>query len=121
MEQKSTLLTDLIQIIESYMKTNLEILKLKAISRSSDVVSSIMLKLIVFIFVSIMIFLINIGLALWIGQLLGELSLGFFAVAAFYVLVAMLLILFPNIIKSPFRNAIILKMLNKNKDEKNLS
>ena len=57
-------------------------------------------------------------LALWIGELVGKLYFGFFIVAAFYVLVALLLHYLPGLIKSPVNDAIILKMLNNKEDEK---
>ncbi len=113
MEEKSTLIKDLIELAESYAKTNIDLFKLKAISKTSDVISTIVLKLIFFTVVLIMIILLNIGLALWIGELTGKLYYGFLIVAAFYVLVALLVHYIPNMIKSPVKNSLIVKMLNK--------
>ncbi len=121
MEDKSSLIKDLIQIAEIYAKTNLDLFKLKAISKSADVISTIIVKIIIFIVISLMAVLLNIGLALWIGELLGKLYFGFFILAAFYVLVALLLHYIPNMIKSPVKNALIVKMLNTKKDEKEIT
>ncbi len=121
MEDKSLIIKFLVQIAESLTKTNLDLLKLKAISKSADAVSSIVQKIIVFTAVIVLITLLNIGLALWIGELVGKLYFGFFIVAAFYVLVVLVLHYIPGIVKSPVNNALILKLLNNKKDEKELS
>lgn len=121
MEDKSMLLKDLIRIAESFAKTNLDLFKLNAISKSADTGSSIILKLFVFTAVIITIILLNIGIALWIGELVGKLYYGFFIVAAFYVLVSLILHFIPSLIKPSVNNYLILKMLNNKKDEKELT
>lgn len=113
MEEKSTLIKDMIELLESYAKTNIDLFKLKAISKTSDVISIIVLKLVFFTVVLIMIILLNIGLALWIGELTGKLYYGFLIVTAFYVFVAILIHFIPNMIKLPLKNSLIVKMLNK--------
>lgn len=117
MEDKSLIIKFLVQIAESLTKTNLDLLKLKAISKSADAVSSIVQKIVVFTAVIVLITLLNIGFALWIGELVGKLYIGFFIVAAFYVLVVLALHYIPGIIKSPVNNALIFKMLNNNKED----
>ena len=117
MEEKPTLIESLFEKSEAYAKTNLDLFKLKAIDKSADLVSTVLSKLVFYIVVLLIIFSLNTGLAIWIGELLGKLYYGFFIVAAFYVLVALLLHFVPGIIKSPVNNSIILKMLNNKKDE----
>ena len=57
----------------------------------------------------------NIGLALWIGEVLGYSYCGFFVVAAFYLLLALLIYWFRNQwIKNPVSNFIISQSLKKN-------
>lgn len=117
MEDKSMILKFLAQIAESLTKTNLDLLKLKAIAKTADTASSIVQKYVVFTAVTIMITLLNVGLALWIGDMLGKIYLGFFILAAFYVLVVLILYYIPSIIQAPVNNAIILKLLNTKEDE----
>jgi len=58
-------------------------------------------------------FILNIGLAIWIGELLGQMYLGFFVVGGFYALIAIILHLFRNSwLKKPVSSMIIKKMLN---------
>ena len=121
MEEKSTLIESLFEKSEAYAKTNLDLFKLKAIDNTADVVSTILSKLIFYIAVLLIILSLNTGIALWIGELLGKLYYGFFIVAIFYVLVALLLHFMSGLIKSPVNNSIILKMLKTKKDEKEVT
>jgi len=115
MEEKATLIESLFEKAEAYAKTNLDLFKLSAIDKSADVVSTIVSKLAVVIAVLLIILLSSIGLSIWIGELLGNSYYGFFIVAGFYVLVALILHYIPGIVKSPVNDSIILKMLNSKK------
>ncbi|MDO9376349.1 MAG: phage holin family protein [Bacteroidota bacterium] len=96
-----------------YVETRLELLKLQAISKSSDVTSSVVSGLAVFIFAIFAFIFVNIGLALWIGELLESSYLGFFILTAFYALIAVLLHSFRKTwIKDPITTMLIKKMLN---------
>lgn len=121
MEQKATLIESLFEKAEAYVKTNLDLFKLKAINKSADVASSIISKLVLFIAVLLIIISLNIGFALWIGELVGKSYYGFFIVAAFYVVVALVLHFIPGLIKAPVNDSIILKMLNNQKNEKEIA
>ena len=121
MEEKSTLIGSLFEKSEAYAKTNFDLFKLKAIDNTADVVSTVLSKLVFYVVVLVIILSINTGIALWIGELLGKVYYGFFIVAAFYVLVALLLYFVPGLIKSPVNNSLILKMLNNKKDEKEVT
>ena len=64
-----------------YIDTRLDLIRLKAINTTSDVVSSITAKSVVVIFAIIFLIAINIGLALLIGEWLGKAYYGFFIMA----------------------------------------
>jgi len=110
--EQATLIESLFEKADSYAKTNIDLFKLKAIDKSADVVSTILAKLAI-IFVILLIFLLlNFGLSLWIGELLGKSYLGFLIVAAFYVLVALILYFKRySILKTPVNDTIIFQML----------
>lgn len=96
-----------------YLETRLDLLKLQAINKSSDVTSSIVSGITIVLIISFAVFILNIGLALWIGELMGKVYLGFFVVAGFYALLAVVLHLFRNAwLKEPVSSMIIKKMLN---------
>ncbi len=96
-----------------YLETRLDLLKLQAISKSSDVTSSVVSRMVIFLMISFAVFILNMGIALWVGELLGKVYLGFFVVAGFYMLVGLILHLFRHTwIKEPVSSMIIKKMLN---------
>jgi hypothetical protein len=98
---------------EEYSITTVELLKLQAIRKSADVVSSLVSKAVITISVALSIFILNIGVALWLGKLTGESYYGFFIVAGVYVLFALLFYIFRHAwIKTPIKNNFIAKMVN---------
>jgi hypothetical protein len=100
---------------EEYSKTTIELLKLKAIRKSADVISSLISKAVITISVALFIFILNIGVALWLGKLTGENYYGFFIVAVAYLLLALFFSTFKkNWIKTSIKNKFIFKMMNEN-------
>jgi hypothetical protein len=91
MEEKGKLLESLFEKATDYGKTSFELVKLKTIDKTADVVSSMIPHSVVFILITSFSLFLNLGLALWIGEILGKAFYGFFAVAAFYVLIALLI------------------------------
>jgi len=115
MSENATPIATLIERAEDYTKTTFDLFKQKAIDQSSDVVSTIALQLTIIITVALSVLIINIGLALWVGKLLGNGFYGFFVIGGFYAFLAILLSLFGlQWIKIPVSNSII-KMLKKKK------
>jgi hypothetical protein len=122
MEDKATLIDSLFEKAEMYAKTNFELYKLHAIDKSADIISTIAAKLTIIMVVFLSFILLNIGLSIWIGELLGKIYYGFFIISAFYIIVT--LILYYNrsiLLKAPVNDSIILEMINEKKDEKNIS
>lgn len=113
MEEKATIWESLVDKAETYAKTNVELAKLKATDKVSDVVSVIVLKL-VYVFLALLIILmLNFGLALYIGDAMGESYAGFFIVALFYVIVGALVYAFRrNWISNPVKDAVITHILD---------
>ena len=99
---------------ENYTRTSIELARLNVIDKSSDVLSSLISRLVIAIVFVMFILLFNLGLSFWIGELLGNFFYGFFIVAIFYLLVA--IVLYSNKdqwLKIPVSNFIIRKMLKK--------
>jgi hypothetical protein len=94
MEERTKLLGILVDRATDYGKTTCELIKLKALDKTSEVVSSVVPHSVVLIlFASFMLFL-NLGLAFWLGEILGKIYYGFFIVAAFYVITGIITHLF---------------------------
>lgn len=112
MNDNATAIETLFERAEDYSKTTLELLKLKAIDKTADAASSIVSSLVVFTTAALSLLIINIGVALWIGNLLGDSYLGFFTVGAFYAILSFPLYIFRNKwIKYPLSNTIIKQLL----------
>ncbi len=97
---------------EQYIRTSIELLKLKAIDKAADMISSIVSGLALVIFLFFFVFIVSIGLALYFGDMLGRTYLGFFIVAGFYLLLGILIKVFGHTwLKIPVFNAIVKKTL----------
>ncbi|MFB9079659.1 hypothetical protein ACFFLS_07205 [Flavobacterium procerum] len=97
---------------ENYTKTSLELLKLKTVCSVADGVSSLASKIAVGIVVAFFTLFLNVGLSLWIGKELGEYYFGFFIMALFYLIVAIIVHkAHHKLIKTPIGNSIISSIL----------
>jgi hypothetical protein len=94
MEDYVRLFETLLERVADYFKTTVELVKLKAVEKITDLISSLIPH--VFI-IGILIFaflFLNVGLALWLGDIFGNLYLGFLAVGAFHGILAIVFRLF---------------------------
>lgn len=118
MENIATNIGKLYDKAEQYSRTSLELIKLNAIDKSSDVISSLAVVATLAFIVAIFTLFINLGLALLIGNALGDYAMGFFIVSGFYVFIGCILYIFRiNLIKIPIDNIVVGKLM-KEKDEK---
>ena len=101
-------LESLFEKAEDYSKTTLEVIRLKAISKTAEVLSTLVAQMALLVAIALASLTINIGLALWVGKLLHKAYFGFFIVGGFYSIVAVLLYFFKNSwIKIPVNKGII--------------
>ena len=112
MENQSTSIEVLIERVKSYIDTRIDLLKLKAIDKSSSFLS-LLITMIAVILISFIFFIfLNIGIALYLGDLLGKAYYGFFIIAAFYIIVGLVLFsLREKLLKTPIINAMIKKLM----------
>jgi hypothetical protein len=112
MEDNKKLIEQLLNRVAEYGKTSFELAKLKALDKTSDIVSSFVPHSIVFVFIVSFLVFLNIGLSFWIGELLGKVFYGFFVIAAFYGVIGLIIHFFlHNRIKKVFRNFFIKQLL----------
>lgn len=113
MEEQSDLIESLIEKSEQYGKTTFKLLKLKTLDKSADVSSNVVSWLVVVVFAVLFFLILNIGVALWAGELLGKSYYGFFAVSGFYALLAIIFGIFrKQLVKKPINNSIISQLLD---------
>lgn len=86
MEDNTELLESLLERASEYGKTSFELVRLKTLDKVTDVVSSLVPQSMVIMLIASFLLFLNLGIALWLGDILGKLFLGFFVVAAFYIL-----------------------------------
>jgi len=97
---------------KQYTETSIELYKLSAIDTSADIISSLASRAILVLILSTSIIFLNVGLALLIGNILGDYFKGFLIISLFYLLVAIVLFtLNKKLIKKPITNLIISKMM----------
>lgn len=94
MEDNKKLVESLLEKATEYGKTSYELVKLKVLDKTSDVVSTFIPHSVVFILIASFMFFFNLGLAFWLGEILGKTFYGFFVVAAFYGIIGIVVHLF---------------------------
>lgn len=91
MEENKRMIESLFASTTEYAKTSLELVKLKTLDKATDIVSSAVPNSIVIVLLAIFLLFLNLGMALWLGDILGKSFLGFFIVAAFYVVIGLII------------------------------
>jgi len=112
METPSNLIEALFERAEVLSKTTYELSKLKTLRTTSAVATALISRLSVIMMISMFILILNIGIALYLGEILGKIYWGFFIVAGLYLLAGIVFHLFmSNWIKKPLFDLIIKKAL----------
>ncbi|HEY6979035.1 MAG TPA: hypothetical protein VH396_22220 [Chitinophagaceae bacterium] len=102
-----------------YFETRVELMRLKSVDKSSDIISSAISKLAIIVTILISIIILSIGLALWIGEQTGKSYYGFFIVGGFYIFIALIGYIARNrLLKVPIANLFINKVLNEENNKK---
>jgi hypothetical protein len=95
-----------------YIETRADLFKLKAIGTSSNAMASITWRIAILSISMFSLFFLNIGLSIWIGNVLGQLFYGFFIVGTFYLLTGLVIYLFRHAwIKTPVKDLLVKKLL----------
>ena len=112
MEENAKPFESLLEKASEYGKTSFELIKLKALDKTSDVVSSLIPNSVFFILIASFMLFLNLGLGFWLGEILGKIYFGFFVIAAFYVIIGIILHFFMHkSIKKLISNYIIKHVL----------
>ena len=113
MENKTTIFEPLFERVQAYGKTSIELYKLKAIEKTSEISSTFVSRAIAFTVILLFVLMVSISAALWGGDLLGEMYYGFLCVGGFYGIVGAVLYFFlHNWMKERANNSIITQILN---------
>lgn len=97
---------------KKYTETSMELFRLNAIDKTADVASSLMARMAIVMVVAMFTLFVNIGIALFIGKMMGEYYFGFLIVSLFYLVLAIVFHVFRNqFIKIPITNLVIEKLM----------
>ena len=112
MENQSSPVESLIDRVKSYVETRVDLLKLKGIDKSSSFLSLLISMLVVILISFISVMLLSVGIALFLGDLLGKSYYGFFIVAGFYLITGIVLYTYKDKwLKTPIANSMIKKLM----------
>jgi len=108
METPEGLIKSMLESAETYTKTTIELSKLKLLETTIRLATSFIPKMSVIFMMLLFTLVFNIGIALWIGELLGQSYIGFFIVAGFYFIAGIVLHFFLyKWVKKPISDFII--------------
>jgi hypothetical protein len=111
MEDNTKIIESLLERATEFGRTTIDLAKLKVLDKTSDVVSSFLPHYLVIIILSTFLFFLSLGIAVWLGEILGKSYLGFFVVAFFYFITGILVyFLFFKRIKKYIQDKIIKKV-----------
>ena len=112
METPVSLLEPLFERVKAYCKTTIELTKLKFLETTTNIVTSLVPRIGVIMMILLFALILNIGIALFLGELLGKSYYGFFIIAAFYLIAGIVLhFLLHKWIKKPVSDLIIKQAL----------
>lgn len=109
---------EIIDKLKEYVDTRLRLAKLVAIEKSASVVAEVVAILIISVFLLLAFLFVSLALGFYISELLGNSYSGFFIVALFYFLVALVVFLIKgNILERSIVNTIIRKTFKEESKE----
>jgi hypothetical protein len=112
MEDQTSFIEPLLERAEAYGKTSYALFKLKAIDKTANLGSTLISRGTTILLFVLFISCTNIGVSLWLGDVLGKSYYGFFCVAGFYGFIGVVLYFFMHSsLKKKISNAIVSQML----------
>jgi len=96
MNEKINQIETLLESVADYGKTSYELAKLKLLDKTSDTLSSFIPHAFVLVLAAVFMLFLNLGLAYWLGEILGNIYMGFFAIASLYGIIGIILHFFAH-------------------------
>lgn len=104
--------------IKDYVQTRIELATLTAVDKFTGIFVSLITNIAFLIFALLAFFFLSIGLALWISALLGNSFAGFFIVAGFYLLIAIIIQISKVKLDRSIGNTVVKKVFKERNEEK---
>ncbi|MFM2424828.1 MAG: hypothetical protein RL747_372 [Bacteroidota bacterium] len=84
MENSPHILDPLMEKLENYSKSSVELIQLKIVEKIAKCAAAMYVNAILIGIFMLFVCFANVGFSIWLGKAMGELYLGFFCVAGFY-------------------------------------
>lgn len=118
MEEQKFSFSDSFQKTKEYLETQLELARLKAISKSSRLMGALVLDATKLLLSLIIVFFLSLALGFFLGELMGSYALGFLSTAGIFILILLGIKAFEPKLEAKFMDLAIRKILGKwNEDE----
>ncbi len=121
MEEKkvSTLFEEMKDDLSVYISNRLRLLKLQTYAKISKTVGLLTYGLILIVVMLIAVIMLFATLALYIGELLESMPLGFAIVSLFAIVIAVILIMSRKSVRGKFTNIMVSSFMSDDDDDKN--
>ena len=80
--------------VEQYVKTSIELYKLKAVNTVSGVFAAVATGFILWVIFLLVLLFLSIGAGFYLGKVLGNWHYGFFIIAGFYLLIGVVIYIY---------------------------
>lgn len=98
--------------LKTIQKTGFELLKLNTVDKTSDVISSLSVILVLFFVVAVFTLFVTLATGILIGKWLNDYAIGFFIISGIYVIFGLVLYVFrKKLIKIPVDNIVVYTLL----------
>jgi protein-S-isoprenylcysteine O-methyltransferase Ste14 len=119
MEKTFVQIEDITENIKAYLHTKVELAKLNAAEKGSNVIANIIAGIIVMLIFFLCFVFAGIAFSLYINQFMNSNWIGFLIIASVYLLIGLLVwVARTKLLRMPIMNSII-QLLLKNSDEQN--
>lgn len=98
---------------KEYLETQMELAKLKAISRASRIIGSLIVDASRVLLLLLIVFFLSMALGFYLGEVLQSNALGFLATGGIFILIMLLIRVFASKIEVAFTNITIQKIMSK--------
>lgn len=113
MEEQKFSFSEVFDKSKEYIETQIELAKLKALSRSSRIAGSLIVDGSKVLLSLLIVFFISLALGFYLGELLGSYSLGFLATAGIFFVILLLIRVFEPRLEAKFMNMTIKRIMSK--------
>lgn len=111
MDISVSIIEPLFKRAEQFGKTNIALIKLQVIDKAADIMSRFISRMLFMIVMLIFTLTLNVGVSLWLGEILGKNYFGFLIVASVYAFIGFILYCMHKSIKLKINNMIIAHLL----------